>query len=238
MDAFGGQARAWPVTYASLKPYYLAAERRLQVSGDSVRTPFAGSFEYPLPPHAARAHLIAHARRSSASPRSWRCQPSGRPRPSTAARSAARAITARSVRLTRRGRPSTRCIPPFARRWTQVGVARRGLHVGGRRVDHVTVIDRDGNRDRVSARHFVIAANGVDSCLLLQRSADVPKHSTLGRCYMDHPSFDLAIYGTELDRETRLRQQRADGDDYSVLREDGGDAAGLRSWERSGSPTR
>ena len=79
------------------------------------------------------------------------------------------------------------------------GLLATELHVGGHRVDHVTVVDRDGNRDRVSARHFVIAANGVDSCLLLQRSADVPKHSTLGRCYMDHPSFDLAIYGTELD---------------------------------------
>jgi hypothetical protein len=39
----------------------------------------------------------------------------------------------------------------------------------------------------------------VDSCLLLQRSPGVPKHATLGHCYMDHPSFDLAIYGTGLD---------------------------------------
>src|SRR5690606_3533191 len=33
------------------EPYYLAAERRLQVAGTSSRRPFDGRFEYPLPPH-------------------------------------------------------------------------------------------------------------------------------------------------------------------------------------------
>jgi len=33
----------------------------------------------------------------------------------------------------------------------------------------------------------------------LQRSPDVPKHAALGRYYMDHPDFDLAIYGSGLE---------------------------------------
>jgi choline dehydrogenase-like flavoprotein len=79
------------------------------------------------------------------------------------------------------------------------GLLATEVHVGGRRVEGLTVVDRDGKPSRVSARHVVIAANGVDSCLLLQRSAGIPKHPTLGCCYMDHPSFDVAIYGTGLD---------------------------------------
>ncbi len=73
------------------------------------------------------------------------------------------------------------------------------IQVRGRRVEAVTAIDPDGATQRITARHFVIASNGVDSCLLLQRSPGVPKHETLGRCYMDHASFELAIYGSGLD---------------------------------------
>ena len=73
------------------------------------------------------------------------------------------------------------------------------IQVRGRRVEAVTAIDPDGATQRITARHFVIASNGVDSCLLLQRSPEVPKHETLGRCYMDHASFELAIYGSGLD---------------------------------------
>jgi hypothetical protein len=73
------------------------------------------------------------------------------------------------------------------------------VHVDRERVEAITAIDPGGVTHRIRARQFVVAANGVDSCLLLQRSRDVPKHAMLGRCYMDHPSFELAIYGSGLD---------------------------------------
>ena len=47
----GGVARRWPISYADLEPYYLEAERRLAIAGNSEVTPFPGRFAYPLPPH-------------------------------------------------------------------------------------------------------------------------------------------------------------------------------------------
>ncbi|MGH9371952.1 MAG: GMC oxidoreductase, partial [Vicinamibacterales bacterium] len=56
-----------------------------------------------------------------------------------------------------------------------------------------------GQRTRITAREFVVACNGVDSPLLLLRSPDVPKHPSLGRHYMDHPVFHLAVYDAGFD---------------------------------------
>lgn len=41
----------WPVDYDELEPYYCVAERWLQVSGPSDRTPFRRTESYPQPPH-------------------------------------------------------------------------------------------------------------------------------------------------------------------------------------------
>ena len=67
------------------------------------------------------------------------------------------------------------------------------------RVRSVTAIDTNGTSHRVRARQFVVACNGVDSCLLLQRSPTVPKHPALGRYFMDHPIIQIALYGTGVD---------------------------------------
>jgi hypothetical protein len=73
------------------------------------------------------------------------------------------------------------------------------VHCGGGAATSVTVLDALNERHEIFARQFVIACNGIDSCLLLQRSTDVPKHASLGRYYMDHPVFDLAIHGFGFD---------------------------------------
>jgi choline dehydrogenase-like flavoprotein len=70
------------------------------------------------------------------------------------------------------------------------------VHVRGRRVEGLTVTGPEGKAERIQARQYVIASNGVESCLLLQRSPGVPRHATLGACYMDHPTFDVAVYGS------------------------------------------
>ena len=67
------------------------------------------------------------------------------------------------------------------------------------RITSVTCVDAGGTPQRIHARDFVVACNGIDSCLLLQRSPDVPKLPSLGRYYMDHPVFELAIYGAGAD---------------------------------------
>jgi choline dehydrogenase-like flavoprotein len=83
----------------------------------------------------------------------------------------------------------------------QTGWLATELHCTQGRVTGVTCVDAQGARHRIHARQVVVACNGIDSCLLLQRSPAVPKLPALGRYYMDHPVFELAIYGTGL--ETR-----------------------------------
>ena len=73
------------------------------------------------------------------------------------------------------------------------------IHCAGGRVEAVTAVDAKGGTRRIQARQFVLACNGVDSCLLLQRSADVPKLPSLGRYFMDHPIIQIAIYGSGVD---------------------------------------
>jgi hypothetical protein len=73
------------------------------------------------------------------------------------------------------------------------------VHCHAGRVESVTAIDAKGAQHRIFARQFIIASNGIESCLLLQRSPDIPKHASLGRYYMDHPEFAVAIYGSGLD---------------------------------------
>jgi choline dehydrogenase-like flavoprotein len=51
LGPFGGASRRWPITYAELEPYYLQAERRLRICGNSEHPMFNGRFDYPLPPH-------------------------------------------------------------------------------------------------------------------------------------------------------------------------------------------
>jgi choline dehydrogenase-like flavoprotein len=199
MGAFGGLERAWPVSYAALEPHYLAAERRLQVSGNSARTPFPGRFDYPLPPHAASPSDLACEKIFG--PASVMQVPTvrpsvpvdGRPQCCASDHCVLCPIDSKGTALN--------TVYPAIREQVELrsGLLATELHVRGRRVEGITVVDREGNRSRVTARHVVVAANGVDSCLLLQRSDGVPKHPTLGRCYMDHPAFELAIYGTGLD---------------------------------------
>jgi choline dehydrogenase-like flavoprotein len=66
------------------------------------------------------------------------------------------------------------------------------------RVDHVVARDAEGRKHRLAGRQVVVACNGIDSCMLLLRSPEVPRHAALGRYYMDHATFSLAAYGTGL----------------------------------------
>jgi choline dehydrogenase-like flavoprotein len=78
----------------------------------------------------------------------------------------------------------------------RTGLLATTLHCRGARVEAVTALAVDGGAHRIHARQFVVACNGVDSCLLLQRSPDVPKLPSLGRYFMDHPIILIAVYGS------------------------------------------
>ena len=198
-DAFGGVSRRWPLTYADLEPYYLEAERRLSISGNSEQTPFAGRFDYPLPPHRlspsdrACATIFGHGSVTQV-PTVRPSRPIGK-RPQCCATNQCDLCPIDS-----KGTALNMVYPALEGRVEiETGLLAIELHCTGGRVTAVTCVDAKRGRQRIHAREFVVACNGIDSCLLLQRSPDVPKLPSLGRHYMDHPVFELAIYGTGVD---------------------------------------
>jgi len=198
-DAFGGASRRWPLTYADLEPYYLEAERRLSISGNSEQTPFAGRFDYPLPPHRlspsdrACAAIFGHGSVTQV-PTVRPSRPIGK-RPQCCATNQCDLCPIDS-----KGTALNMVYPALdGQVEIETGQLAIELHCARGRVTAVTCVDAKKSRQRIHAREFVVACNGIDSCLLLQRSPDVPKLPSLGRHYMDHPVFELAIYGTGVD---------------------------------------
>jgi choline dehydrogenase-like flavoprotein len=197
--AFGGASRRWPVSYRELEPYYVAAEQRLRVSGNSDRTPFAGRFAYPLPPHRL-------------SPSDRACEaifgaehvmqvPTVRPSVDVDGRPKCCGTDLCGLcPIDSKGTALNTVYPSIRERLDlRSGLLATEVHCSGRRAAAVTALDANGRRTRLEAREFVVACNGVDSALLLLRSPDVPKHPSLGRHYMDHPTFHLAVYGAGFD---------------------------------------
>jgi choline dehydrogenase-like flavoprotein len=66
------------------------------------------------------------------------------------------------------------------------------LVADGGAVDHIEATDRPGARKRITAKHYVLAAGGLETVRLLLASNDVKPagigndHDQLGRCYMSH----------------------------------------------------
>ena len=198
-DAFGGVGRRWPISYGEIEPYYLEAERRLLISGNSERTPFPGRFDYPLPPH--RLSPSDRACEQIYGPEYVMQIPTVRPPEEVEGRPRCCGTNLCGLcPIDSKGTALNTVYPALRERVElQTGLMVTELHCAGGRVVALTAVDEAGDRHRIEAREFVVACNGIDSCLLLLRSADVPTHPALGRHYMDHPAFDLAVYGTSLE---------------------------------------
>ncbi len=197
--AFGGADRRWPLPYAELEPYYLQAEARLRVTGDSERTPFRGRFAYPLPPHRLSPMDRASAEIFGAE----HVLPVPCARPS------------RPVDECPACCGSNRCmhcpidskitalntVHPALGKQVEIatGLLVREIRCEGRRAVEVRALDARGETRLFRGREVVVACNGVDSPLLLLASPSVPRHSALGRFYMDHASFRVAVHGSGLD---------------------------------------
>ena len=195
----GGIPRHWPIGYADLEPYYLETEKRLQVAGSGERLPFAGRFDYPLPPHRL-------------SPSDRACQrlfgvesvlevPTVRPtRPVGTRPQCCGSNQCNLCPIDSKGTALNTVYPSIHDRVElRSGLLATTLHCKAGRVEAVTALDADGQSHRVRAKQFVVACNGVDSCLLLQRSPEVPKVPALGRYFMDHPIFQIGIYDAGVD---------------------------------------
>lgn len=195
----GGVARRWPLTYAELEPYYLEAEQRLAIAGTSARLPFEGRFAYPLPPHRL-------------SPSDRACQalfgadsvievPTVRPsRPVGSRPVCCGSNRCHLCPVDSKGTALNTVYPAIRDRITlRSGLLATALECRAGRVEAVRALDAEGATHRIAARQFIVACNGVDSCLLLQRSPDVPKLPDLGRYFMDHPIIQVAVYGSGID---------------------------------------
>ncbi|HZB26690.1 MAG TPA: GMC family oxidoreductase [Vicinamibacterales bacterium] len=200
MEAFaGGASRRWPISYAELEPYYLAAESRLQISGSSERTPFRGRFAYPLPPH----RLSPSDRACEALFGADHVMQVPTVRPPVALENRPRCCGSDRCDLCpvdSKGTALNTVFPAIRERVElRTGLLATEVHCSGRRVRAVTAVDHTGKQVRIQAREFVVACNGVDTPVLLLRSPTVPKHRSLGRHYMDHPVFHLAVYDRSFD---------------------------------------
>lgn len=192
--AFGGADRRWPIGYAELEPYYLEAERRWAVSGSSERSLFPGLFDYPLPPH----RLSPSDRATERIFGSDAVVPVPTVRPSRPIGTRAACCGSNHCALCPIDSKATALntfYPPIQGKIDlRSGLLATEIRCAKGLVQAVVAIDETGREHTLTADTFVVACNGVDSCMLLQRSPTVPKHEALGRHYMDHPMFDLVIW--------------------------------------------
>jgi glucose dehydrogenase len=195
----GGVARRWPISYADLEPYYLDAERRLAIAGNSTRTPFPGRFDYPLPPHrlspSDRACEVIFGKGTVVQVPTTRPSRSVGTRPQCCSTNRCELCPIDS-----KGTALNMVYPAIRSRVALcTGLLATTVHARKGRVEAITAVDARGQQHRIQAGQFVVACNGVDSCLLLQRSPDVPQLPSLGRYFMDHPLIQVAIYGADVD---------------------------------------
>jgi glucose dehydrogenase len=175
-NAYTPSGAAWPVTYASLDPFYEKAEATLDVSGES-------NVRFTAP----RSHRLPH-------------ETNGNPFAKKLLHAAGVASfdTFRS-HSTYGGpiRAARDLLPRFTAQRTALflpGVTARRFIVGGRsQVDRVLLEDLSGRQTLIKAKVFVLAAGGVESArrLLLSRSEWFPNGignhgDQVGRTFADH----------------------------------------------------
>ena len=200
-----GVGKDWPISYETLEPYYLEAERELGVSGDP-NDDFGAprSAPFPVPPvelgyleKTMMAKLEPHGLHFSK-------QPMVRSRQETEDRPRCH------------GYNSCTPICPIGAMYNGITHVDKGEKLGIRLLDEalVTSLDvnekqdisairyqrPDGSKGKIRARSYVIAANGLETprLLLLSASERTPhgvanSSDQVGRNLMDHPGNNVRI---------------------------------------------
>lgn len=236
MQSRFGRAVDWPLSYDTLEPDYLAAERELGVSGsddDPLGSPRSGPYPMPAIPPTYLDRRLAAALQDS--PYHVRATPQ------------ARNSQFHNLRPPCCG--SASCIPvcPIGAKYDATVHVRRAQAAGARLLSQATVVRLeadaegriqtlscrrwDGSVQQVQGRIVVLAANAIETprLLLASRSARYPQglanqSDQVGRNLMDHPvqlSWALAkapVYpyrgplstsGIENLRDGEVRRQRS-----------------------------
>lgn len=231
-----GLGTDWPISYDDLRPYYAQAEREMGIAGGQSRAAPPREEPYPMDPFPETHSdgLFESA-----------CEELGiSMRPCPQARNS-EAYDGRSECV-----GYGTCIPvcPSGAKYSGDVHVRKAEGHGARVIDRVTVeylehgpdsvdaaqyVTPDGTRHRQEARHFVVAAGGVETprLLLLSQSEEYPdglanSSGLVGRYFMEHPAVrTTARIEQETNPEpvrflTRISEQfyeGADGPPGSIL---------------------
>ncbi|WP_336325989.1 GMC family oxidoreductase [Halovenus sp. HT40] len=199
----------WPISYDDLRPYYAQAEREMGIAGGQSRSAPPREVPYPMDPFPETHSdgLFESA-----------CEELGiSMRPCPQARNS-EAYDGRSECV-----GYGTCIPvcPSGAKYSGDVHVRKAEDHGAKVIDRVTVeylehgpdsveaaryVTPDGTRHRQEARHFVVAAGGVETprLLLLSQSEAYPdglanSSGLVGRYFMEHPAVRTTA---RIDQET------------------------------------
>lgn len=205
MKSSYGVGLDWPISYAELEPYYLRAEHEIGVCGDDtvdLGSPRSGP--YPLPPmpltyldRMIAGRLSAHGIE-------------------LVPRSSARNSVPYDNRPVCRGFNNCSPICPIGAQYAAIVHVQKAEMLGVRLLEEALVtrleIDRsgvirrlrykrpDGIERLLSARVYVLAANGIETprLMLASRSERIPggianSSDQVGRNLMDHPSLSIRM---------------------------------------------
>lgn len=203
MESLYGLARDWPISYDTLRPYYVAAEAELGVAGTD-DNPFLDRQEpFPLPAFPTshtddlfqaacesldiETHTLPQARNSEAYDGRAKCQGYGTCSPVC------------PIGAKYSGDSHVRQAEAAGARVIDRAPVQRVEHDSdGETVKAVVYATPDGETYRQTARQFVIACGGVETprLLLLSRSEHYPdgianSSGTVGRYFMDHPYITM-----------------------------------------------
>ncbi len=224
-----GVSPAWPISYADLEPFYAEAERLFGVRGaagiDPTEQPRGGPFPHGPIPHEPRIARLAEAL----------ARQGLHPAPMPAAVDLGRGETcvrcgtcdAFACPRDAKGDAETRLLRPLLTRpnvevWTGAQVLRLIAESGGR-IAAADVL-RGGERLRIEAPRFVLAAGAINSALIPLRSADAAhpeglanRSGVVGRHLMNHHLTGLMAIDPFARNDTRFPKTLTVNDFYHGL---------------------
>lgn len=200
----GGTSPAWPVTYAELEPYYLAAEQQLRVHGtpgeDPTEPPRSGPYPFPAVPHEPYIEELAgRLRRQGLHPFHY---PMGIDLREGGACIRCKTCDGFPCQVLAKSDADTCFVRPALQSgnitlWTNTLVKKVLTDESGRRTTGVEIA-RQGAVETVHADKVVVACGATNTAMLLFQSAN-PRHPNglanssgqVGRNYMVHNNTAL-----------------------------------------------
>jgi choline dehydrogenase-like flavoprotein len=223
----GGTSPAWPITYDDLEPYYCRAEEIYHVHGepgeDLTEPPRSQAYPFPAVPHEPAIAALGERLRANG------LHPFHLPM-GVDLREGGRCIRCKTCdgfpcQVLAKGEADVCCVRPALEGgaitlWTRTKAQRVLTDLGGKRVIGIEV-EREGQRQTVTAKTYVIAAGAVNSALLLLRSATSAHPNGLanssglvGRNYMVHNNTALMAIDPMRKNPTVFQKTMAVNDFY------------------------